>query len=465
LDKPEAGWFGELLKGWVKTITEELRKWGETKDEEEKKNFDEKQVAQAMGSNGMWGPGIPYTTGKFAVNTEAARQFIAGNLSVPLGDLGGLYGGSVPGSDHAMGKAIDVMIKGWNTPAGIAIGDNVAKWFLDNPNEFGTKYVIWRKQYAEPGKGWTGYSHPGGSNATLDHYDHVHLSFLTGQGEFVRGGGAVLGGDPTTLDGPIPGAPPGAGATRSQNTVDPIVPHGKMNMDRGSMANVGPLPPGDSVERWRGLYAYALQLEGQSTAYLGAMMNQMRTESTGNPLAYNGYDRNAVNGYPSKGLLQTIPQTFRSFARPGYSTNIWDPLSNALASIRYVLKRYGSLAAGYRGVAYDTGGMMMHGSVGVNLSGKPERVLSPTQTQSFEKLVAAITSSNTSSNWSSSDSGGLSTRDLELVTAVVNAVSNRPANTQVKVFIGERELTDIVDTQVGVYDYATARTIQLGRQP
>ena len=43
---------------------------------------------------------------------------------------------------------------------------------------------------------------------------------------------------------------------------------------------------------------------------------------------------------------------------PGYNTNIWDPLSNMLASIRYAVARYGSLAKAYRGTGYAEGGVV-----------------------------------------------------------------------------------------------------------
>src|SRR5699024_4457673 len=39
---------------------------------------------------------------------------------------------------------------------------------------------------------------------------------------------------------------------------------------------------------------------------------------------------------------------------PGYN-NIWNPLDNILASIRYALARYGSLSRAYRGVGYKQG--------------------------------------------------------------------------------------------------------------
>jgi len=358
-----------------------------------------------------------------------------------------------------MGKAIDAMIPGWNTPAGIALGDSIAKWFLENPMEFGTKYVIWRKQYAEPGKGWGPYSHPSGSDPTLDHYDHVHLSFLTGDGEFVRGGG---GFDPKNLAAAPPGAPPGAGATRNQNTVDPVIPHGAMNMARGTLANVGPIPPGGAVERWRPLYLYALQMMGQDLKYIEPMMNRMLNESTGDPLSYNDWDQNFHAGKPSKGLLQTIPGTFKAYAPAGYNTNIWDPLSNALAAIMWTIKQYGSLSRWYINAAYDTGGILGHGMTGVNLSGRPERVLSPNQTAAFDALVDTITKDPSTIP---GVSGGLTDRDYSLIKAIADAVAERRGDTHVRVFIGQRELTDIIDTQVLGYDAQTARMISLGRKP
>ena len=39
---------------------------------------------------------------------------------------------------------------------------------------------------------------------------------------------------------------------------------------------------------------------------------------------------------------------------------------------------------------FDTGGLLRHGQVGENMSGRPERVLSPRQTDSFERLVGLL---------------------------------------------------------------------------
>ncbi len=114
--------------------------------------------------------------------------------------------------------------------------------------------------------------------------------------------------------------------------------------------------PSAGVEQWRGLAERALRMAGQySEANLTRLLYQMQTESGGNPKAINNWDINAKRGTPSKGLMQVIDPTFRAYAMPGYNTNIYDPLSNMLASIRYAVARYGSLAKAYRGVGYEGG--------------------------------------------------------------------------------------------------------------
>lgn len=135
---------------------------------------------------------------------------------------------------------------------------------------------------------------------------------------------------------------------------------------------------GSGVERWRNVAIRALKMTGQySTSNLNALLNQMRTESNGNPKAINNWDINAKNGTPSKGLLQVIDPTFRSYAMPGFNSNIYDPLSNILASIRYALSRYGSLSAAYRGVGYEYGGIVNKEHIARVGEGNKEEVVIP----------------------------------------------------------------------------------------
>lgn len=114
--------------------------------------------------------------------------------------------------------------------------------------------------------------------------------------------------------------------------------------------------PSAGVEQWRNLAAKALQMTGQySASNLNLLLYQMQTESGGNPNAINDWDINAKNGTPSKGLMQVIDPTFKAYAMKGYNTNIYDPLSNMIAAIRYTVSRYGSLSNGWKGHGYASG--------------------------------------------------------------------------------------------------------------
>lgn len=72
-------------------------------------------------------------------------------------------------------------------------------------------------------------------------------------------------------------------------------------------------------------------------------------ESSGNANAINTYDSNAhgavqPDGHPlncSRGVAQCIPGTFASNHVTRTSVNIYDPVANIAASMRYVRNRYG----------------------------------------------------------------------------------------------------------------------------
>ncbi|MFI7672041.1 transglycosylase SLT domain-containing protein, partial [Nocardia sp. NPDC049526] len=66
-------------------------------------------------------------------------------------------------------------------------------------------------------------------------------------------------------------------------------------------------------------------------------------ESGGNPSATNNYDSNAAAGTPSIGLMQTIGPTFNQYAAAGH-TNIYNPVDNIVAGVRYAISRYGSVS-------------------------------------------------------------------------------------------------------------------------
>ncbi|MEB3237009.1 MAG: transglycosylase SLT domain-containing protein [Candidatus Sericytochromatia bacterium] len=73
-----------------------------------------------------------------------------------------------------------------------------------------------------------------------------------------------------------------------------------------------------------------------------ALVKVAGKESTWNPRAINRWDSNAKAGHPSKGLLQTIDSTFQRYKLPGRN-DIFNPVDNAAAAIRYAVDRYGSV--------------------------------------------------------------------------------------------------------------------------
>ncbi len=120
-------------------------------------------------------------------HVQAARAFIKDNWNIPRG-IGGKVVRNISGtgtiSDHATGHAIDIGItkEGSQVATGsrLAQGNAIAQWYVANPNVFKTKYVIWMDRI-NSGNGWRPYGHPGGGRSnTLQHRDHVHISFKSG---------------------------------------------------------------------------------------------------------------------------------------------------------------------------------------------------------------------------------------------------------------------------------------------
>jgi hypothetical protein len=113
----------------------------------------------------------------------ALRVLRCGAASFPtLTSFGGV-GSRGNKSDHPSGNAVDLMIPDWDEPAGKALGDSVAAFYLANGEDMDVKYIIWYDQINSlDGRGWRAYTHPSGNtvSATLRHLDHVHVSVNSG---------------------------------------------------------------------------------------------------------------------------------------------------------------------------------------------------------------------------------------------------------------------------------------------
>ncbi|MEV5127302.1 transglycosylase SLT domain-containing protein [Streptomyces decoyicus] len=98
----------------------------------------------------------------------------------------------------------------------------------------------------------------------------------------------------------------------------------------------------DNLDGWIRESLAIMAKKGIPGSYEGIHRNIIR-ESSGNPMAINNWDINAINGTPSKGLLQVIQPTFNAYHVEGTSWNLYDPVANITAACNYAADKYGSM--------------------------------------------------------------------------------------------------------------------------
>ncbi|MDO0928356.1 transglycosylase SLT domain-containing protein [Streptomyces sp. TG1A-8] len=114
------------------------------------------------------------------------------------------------------------------------------------------------------------------------------------------------------------------------------------SVQRPAMQTIAARTYADNLDGWIRHALDIMRDRGIPGSYDGLHRNIMR-ESSGNPRAINGWDVNAINGIPSKGLLQVIPPTFNAYHVAGTSWDIYDPVANITAAANYAADRYGSI--------------------------------------------------------------------------------------------------------------------------
>jgi WXG100 family type VII secretion target len=119
----------------------------------------------------------------------------------------------------------------------------------------------------------------------------------------------------------------------------------------GGYGPSGPPPPGGGpapsgkVKEWIDQAIEILKDQGYPVEKMNPndIWMIIQHESGGNPNAINEWDSNAAAGHPSKGLMQTIDPTFNSHKLPGHG-DIYNPVDNIIAGVRYAIDRYGSVS-------------------------------------------------------------------------------------------------------------------------
>ncbi|MDF2505098.1 transglycosylase SLT domain-containing protein, partial [Clostridium sp.] len=108
----------------------------------------------------------------------------------------------------------------------------------------------------------------------------------------------------------------------------------------GSATSAATGAVGGNITNW---LTVAMGITGTPITFLPMLQSIAMHEFGGDPHSINLWDSNAAAGHPSKGLMQMIDETFNSYKMPGLN-DIWNPIDNAVSSIRYMEGRYGSIA-------------------------------------------------------------------------------------------------------------------------
>ncbi|ORV52468.1 hypothetical protein AWC05_23560 [Mycobacterium florentinum] len=112
------------------------------------------------------------------VRTILASRAISATFP-QIHEIGGVRPDPLPW--HPLGLALDVMIPDPGSAQGIALGNAIVAYVLQNSNRFGMQDAIWRGVYYTPN---------GAQTSRLGHYDHVHIT--TTGGGYPKGGETYL---------------------------------------------------------------------------------------------------------------------------------------------------------------------------------------------------------------------------------------------------------------------------------
>jgi hypothetical protein len=207
-----------------------------------------------IGPQGQLGPGVG-NEGGLQSNTIRGERLLSA-MFPELTTIGG-FDQRPPGTPqwHTKGLALDVMIPGWNTPQGKALGDQVNAFIRANAGALGSDYTMWQ----EP-----------------DHYNHIHANFAPSgyPGKDAQYGlppqlAAMLGaggkGGQSALAGLMPAAPAG---------FNPFAGLPGMGGRGGGPSLSAAGQPGNTAQRTQGFIPAGAGASGQSGSSLasGAIM-------------------------------------------------------------------------------------------------------------------------------------------------------------------------------------------------
>jgi hypothetical protein len=240
VDRGAAGTFTRAVDRFAQTTSRYARAVGAVNLVRREKQYRSDYLAGLGDPSGRF-PGAT-GFGRLAPNTARAKAVL--HALFPGITIGGWRArGSVPGSDHPRGKALDFMTSNLGT------GAAAIRWFLGPGRSLGPKYWIWQRQIATAAGGWKPRRYSGPS----PHTDHVHMSFFNRGGpvrSFASGG--------LLPDEPIVGVGlrTGQRITLNENGREAVVPAGGGNTYQLNVRDVT-VTPEQTLSLWQamaGLY-------------------------------------------------------------------------------------------------------------------------------------------------------------------------------------------------------------------
>jgi len=361
----------------------------------------------AYAYGGVW-PGVPVTGPVVTSIVGLINRFFPG-MQITSTHRPGHSG------YHGMNKAVDASNGFDTTPQMQAL----ARFFHKNYGSGIAQLIHW------PLNGWqnilNGAPFNYGEPTNSEHRNHVHIASnaaLPAPGEefapiIVDGGGGGGGSfirtmlaeavssilDPIGEKIPSFGGMIGEFPRAAFNWLKEKV-IGKIEGEAGAYS--GPGGSSGNAESWRSMIIAAYKRQGYEPvpAEIDAWVRQIETESSGNPNAVQQIvDINGTGESAGVGLLQIIPSTWAANRDPDLPDDRKDPWANINGAIRYGKRRYGSNLLnvighghGYKdgGILpaqlYDSGGILQPNSLAVNLSGKPEAVLTAEQWETLRQV-------------------------------------------------------------------------------
>lgn len=82
-----------------------------------------------------------------------------------------------PLPEHAHGLALDVMVPGWDTPAGQQLGDQIAAWVAERAGQYRVSCTLWRQHYQPfPTTKYQSAMMEDRGSPAANHFDHLHIT-------------------------------------------------------------------------------------------------------------------------------------------------------------------------------------------------------------------------------------------------------------------------------------------------